>query len=94
MPGVTGQTNCWKRCVTDIRNEFAHRSYGFLETTRIDGLLAVLRSLRWLLTGLLLLQTRLPPDELAAQIEKHQPFVLFRQQAREWLPRVFEAPSD
>lgn len=94
MPGVTGKTNRWKRCVTDIRHEFAHRSYGFLETTRIDELLAVLRSLRWLLTGLLLLETDLPPDELAARIEDHQPYVLFRRQAREWLPRVFEAPSD
>jgi hypothetical protein len=94
IPGVTGQTNCWTRRVTDLRNEFAHRKYGFLEAGRVPELLAIQQSLRWLLTGLLLLQTGLPPDELAAQIEDHQPYRLFREQAREWLPDVFPAPSD
>ncbi len=94
MPGITGQTNCWKQHVTAIRHEFAHRDYGFLETARIDELLAVLQSLRWLLTGLLLLRTGLPPAELAARVNGHQPYILFRQQAHEWLPRVFQAPTD
>lgn len=94
MPGVTGQTKRWKACVTEMRNDFAHRSYGFLETPRVLELLAVLRSLRWLLTGLLLRQTELPPEELAARIEYHQPYMLFRRQAKEWLPRVFQVPSD
>ena len=94
VPGVTGQTNRWRHRVTDIRNRFAHRSYGFLETTRVAELVTVLESLRWLLTGLLLLQTGLPPAELAARIAHHQPYILFRQQAREWLPRVFQAPTD
>jgi hypothetical protein len=91
--GVTGQTNRWKRRVTDERIAFAHRSYDFLETPRALELLAVLHSLRWLLTGLLLLQTGLPPDGLAAKLRDHQPYTLFRQQAHEWLPSVFEAPS-
>jgi hypothetical protein len=94
VPGVTGQTNRWRHRVTDIRNRFAHRSYGFLETTRVAELVTVLESLRWLLTGLLLLQTGLPPAELAARIENHQPYILFRHQAREWLPHVFQAPTD
>lgn len=93
MPGVTGRTNRWKRCVTDARIDFAHRRYDFLETARINELLALLGSLRWLLTGLLLLRTGLPPDELAARVEKHQPYMLFRRQAHEWLPWVFEAPA-
>ncbi len=94
MPGVTGRTNRWTQCVTDVRNKYAHRPpYGFLETPRVFEELAVQQSLRWLLTGLLLLQTGLPPDELAAQVEDHQPYTLFRQQAREWLPRVFQTPT-
>lgn len=94
VPGVTGQRNRWKRCVADIRNEFAHRSYGFLERARVSELIAVHESLRWLLVGTLLLQTGVPPDELAERMEGHQPYVLFRQQAREWLPRVFDASAD
>jgi hypothetical protein len=94
VPGVTGRTNRWKHCVTDVRNAFAHRSYGFLERARVPELIAVHQSLRWLLAGVLLLQTGVPPDELAARIEDHQPYILFRQQAREWLPRVFAAPAD
>lgn len=93
MPGVTGQRNRWKQCVTNSRNEFAHRSYGFLENERILELLAVTRSLRWLLTGLLLLQTGLPRDQLATQANDHQPYVLFRRQAREWLPAVYQGPG-
>lgn len=95
VPGVTGQTECWISCVVAIRNEFAHRSSsGFLERTRIPELLAVRQSLCWLLAGLLLLQTGLPADVLAAQIEQHQPYRLFRQQARKWLPRVFPPLPD
>ncbi len=92
MPSVTGQTNRWKRCVTKVRNDLAHRSR-FLEMPSIDELLAVRGSLRWLLTGLLLLQTGLPREELAARFEVHQPYMSFRRQARGWLPPVFQAPS-
>jgi len=93
VPGVTGQTNKWKGCVTDVRHEFAHRlKGGFLATARIDELIAVRQSLRWFLMGLLL-QTGVEPTELATRFRDHQPYVLFLQEAREWLPRVFEAPA-
>lgn len=91
VPGVTGQTNKWKGCVTDVRHEFAHRlKGGFLATARIDELIAVRQSLRWFLMGLLLLQTGLEPAELAARFKDHRPYDLFLAQAPEWLPRVFE----
>ncbi len=91
VPGVTGQTNRWKGCVTEVRNEFAHRIKGFLQTARIDELVAVRESLRWLLTGLLLLQTGLPPAELAGRLGDHQRYALFLLQARDRLPRIFDA---
>lgn len=94
VPGVTGQTHRWKRCVTDVRNEFGHRFRGFLQTARIDELAAVRESLRWLLTGLLLLQTGLPPAELATRLKDHQPYVFFLLQARNRLPGVFETTAD
>jgi len=94
VPGVTGRTNRWKRCVTDVRNEFAHRSRGFLQVARIDELVAVRESLRWLLTGVLLLQTGIGATELAVRFKDHQPYVLFLLQARDRLPRIFEAPTD
>jgi len=73
-----------------MRHRHTQRVRPPLLCTRVVELLAVLRSLRWLLTGLLLLQTGLPPDELAARFKVHQPYVLFRRQAREWLPDVFQ----
>lgn len=51
--------------------------------------LTVAASLRWLLTGVLLLQTGLAPDALGRRLEQHEPYQLFRQQARSWLPAVY-----
>ena len=79
---------------SDVRNEFAHRSRGFLQVARIDELVAVRESLRWLLTGVLLLQTGIGATELAVRFKDHQPYVLFLLQARDRLPRIFEAPTD
>jgi hypothetical protein len=91
MPGVTGQTNRWKQHVTALRNKFAHRDYDFLQTKEIAETVTIVGSLRWLLTGLLLLQTGLSPAELAARVEAHEPYRLFRQEARKSFPRVCDA---
>jgi hypothetical protein len=93
MPGVTGRTDRWVQEVTEVRNKFAHRDYGFLNTGDIPELVSIRDSLRWVLTGLLLLQTGLPHDELAARVDHHEPYRLFRRQACAWQPEVFAEPT-
>lgn len=100
VPGVTGRPtdegrpSRWKKVVVDARNDFAHRiDRGWLGDDRIDPYLAVRTSLRWLLTGVLLLETGLPATVLATRLGQHQRYVLFLQQARDWLPSVYAQPS-
>lgn len=89
-PGLTGTTNRWKRKVADTRIEFAHRISGsFLTEGSVDELLAVLLSLRWLLTVVLLQQTGVGSEILAARLRSHQAHQLFLQQAARWLPKVY-----
>jgi hypothetical protein len=56
-----------------------------------QGSATVMLSLRWLLTGVLLLQTGITPAALGNRIASHQPYQLFLAQARTWLPAVYVA---
>ena len=72
------------------RNDIAHSlDRGWLEERRLDQYLAVMISLRWLLTAVLLLETGLPAETLADRFTHHGPHRLFLRQARKWLPRVY-----
>jgi len=85
-----GVPSRWKALVCDARNEFAHRLKGdWLDNDRIDQYLLVAGSLRWLLTAVLLLETVLPAESLAAQFRQHQPYQLFLRQAKDWFPYVY-----
>lgn len=89
-PGITGRTNRWKRAVADSRNAFAHRLQpGFLQDEDLNQYMAVMTSLGWVLRIVLLLQTGIDPATLANQVNAHEPFRLFRQQAAHWLPTVY-----
>jgi len=69
-----GHPSRWKALVCNARNEFAHRlDGGWLDDDRIDRYLTVIGSLRWLLTAVLLLETGVPAESLAAQFGQHQP---------------------
>lgn len=90
VPGVTGNTALWKKGVVNARNGFAHAlEHGFLNQDNAEGSIAVLQSLRWLLTGLLLLQTGVGPDTLGHRFKDHESYQLFLAQARTWLPVVY-----
>ncbi|HEX2320432.1 MAG TPA: HEPN domain-containing protein [Streptosporangiaceae bacterium] len=91
VPGVTGKTNRWKSLVSDARNEYAHRlNTEFLEDEDFDRYLTVALSLRWLHTGVLLLQADISAEVLAAGFENHEPYQRFLADARQWQPRVYE----
>lgn len=55
--------------------------------------LVLLRSLRWVLTGALLLQAGLDPARLRERLQQHQPYQFLLRQARQWLPDLYPAPS-
>jgi len=85
-----GRPSRWKNAVVSARNDFAHRlNRGWLDEERLDQYLAVIGSLRWLLTAVLLLETGLPADTLADRFAQHQRYLLFLRQAREWHPDVY-----
>ena len=85
-----GRPSRWKNAVVSARNDFAHRlDRGWLDEERLDQYLAVIGSLRWLLTAVLLLETGLPADALADRFAQHQRYLLFLRQAREWHPDVY-----
>jgi hypothetical protein len=92
VPGVTGETTEWKKRVTSARNDFAHKlEHGFLDEATAEESVAVLLSLRWLLTGTLLLLTGISPAALGDRIGNHEPYQLFLAQARTWLPTVYNS---
>ncbi len=99
VPGVAGKTEEWKKRVSSARNNLAHKlDDGFLAED-IDAKEAVIisLSLKWLLSGFLLLQTGISPEALGSRIKNHQSYQLFLNQARAWLPAVYssmEEPSD
>ena len=95
VPGVTGKTSQWKKCVVNARNGFAHAlEHGFLDQDNAEESIAVLLSLRWLLTGLLLLQTGIDPATLGHRFKDHEGYQLFLAQARTWLPSVYGTSED
>lgn len=91
VPGVTGNTQQWKKRVTATRVNFAHAlEHGFLDEDNVEEAMTVLQSLRWLLTGLLLLQTGIDSATLGRHLDAHDRYQLFLEQARIWLPAVYE----
>ncbi len=91
VPGVTGNTPKWKKRVASTRINFAHAlEHGFLNLDTAEESIAVLLSLRWLLTGLLLLQTSIAPATLGHRFNGHESYQLFLAQARTWLPAVYD----
>lgn len=91
VPGVTGDAQEWKKRVSNARNSLAHKlERGFLEDqTDAQESVIVLLSLRWLLTGILLLRTGISPVALGSRFVGHQPYKFFMDQARAWLPAVY-----
>lgn len=91
VPGVTGDTPTWKKRVVSTRVGFAHAlENGFLSLDNAEEAIAVLQSLRWLLTGLLLLQTGIDPATLSRRLSTYEGYQLFLEQARTWLPAVYD----
>ena len=96
VPGVTGTTSKWREIVYAARNDFAHRTTGFIsdDDDAVDRYLMVASSLRWLLQGLLLIKAGIDPSRLAQRFEYHSPYQLFLEQAQYWQRHVYGEPTD
>ena len=90
VPGITGDTSKWIKVVNDCRNDFAHRRAGFVSNADLDKYHGVIVSLRWVLAGMLLLQTGIDPSRLAARVTEDQSFNYFLSQAVEYLPDIYQ----
>ncbi len=94
VPGVTGNTAEWKKRVVNARNGCVHQlEHGFLNAESADESIAVFLSLQWLLTGMLLLQTGISPSQLGSRLTNHEPYRLFLDQVRTWLPAVYNSQT-
>lgn len=94
-PGVIGDLKEWTDRIVSARNGFAHQLvHAKGAEVELEENLVLLRSLRWLLTSLMLLEAGTDPEALAARLVQHESFLHFRRQARRWLPAVYpEATS-
>ena len=93
VPDATGQTIEWERRIKNVRNGFAHQtappSDG--DNEEWQEYLVLLRTLRWVLTGALLLQTGIEPGRLSERLQQHEPYQFLLRQARQWLPDLYSA---
>jgi hypothetical protein len=98
VPGATGDTVAWEKRIRAVRNGFAHQAAARPGTTdNTDNewreYLVLLRTLRWVLTAALLLQTGLDPARLVGRLQQHQPYRLLLRQAQRWLPDLYPATA-
>ena len=91
-PGITGRSSHWAKAVDDVRNRYAHLSdLGFLMTERINLLIGVNLSLKWVLVALLLQEAAAADaDTLRQAFRQSSDFAQYRANAALYLPAVFE----
>ena len=88
--GATGDAEAWLSKIVDARNGFAHQ----IDSKKHRDVewqehLVLLRSLRWLLTALLLLEAGIAPATLADRLRQHPSYLQFRRHADQQLPAVY-----
>jgi hypothetical protein len=93
IPGATGDTEVWAGRVVRHRNRFAHN----LEkqpTLDFYEMLALWRSLRWLLCALLLAEATVAVEILAGRIRTNQQWLNFISSAPRHAPNVYTRADD
>ncbi len=89
-PGVTGNADQWIGRIVPARNGFAHQlTDSKNRALELEEYLVLLRSLRWLLTSLLLVEAGTAPQVVAARLGQHQPYLHLHRQALRWLPAIY-----
>ncbi|MEV8613126.1 HEPN domain-containing protein [Amycolatopsis sp. NPDC051373] len=88
-PAIYGKPNKWAEEVSTIRNGYAHRTGGFLDSDAIDGLITILESLRWLLRCVLLLEAGISEETLSDSIARSAEFSFFMHRSKLAFPHVY-----
>lgn len=94
MPGVCGNESRWVKVVSDARNSFAHRKENFLPEQTTDEYYAVSQSLRWVLTGNLLLKSGVPAETLSIATRSSALYQQFLRNMKGALPSVYGRDAD
>lgn len=89
LPGATGNAKKWVKAVANARNSYAHRTSGYLDKGVIDEFFAVSSSLKWVLTGVCILESGVSEVVLAARVQDHPTYRQFLKNMREALPSVY-----
>jgi hypothetical protein len=97
VPGVTGlEINKWVSMVSGTRNEFAHRlkKGEFSGDSDIDAYLTTTESLRWLLTGILMLEAGIDSTLLNSRFNEYDQYHgVFFKFAKLWKPEIYGSPD-
>lgn len=94
-PHITGRANKWKQAVTDARNANAHsldmnkKPSDFWEHSFV-----IARSLRWLITVVLLLEANVPEQTLRPRLNSCRTFRNFVSMSQELFPKVYPKEPD
>ncbi len=97
VPGATGDTEKWESRIKAVRNGFAHQvvpradAASVADDSEWHEYFVLLRTLRWVLTGAVLLQTGLEPARLGGRVQQHEPYRFLLRQAQRWLPDLYTA---
>jgi hypothetical protein len=90
VPGVTGKTTKWRNAIRDVRVGSAHAlETGAITTDVLYGYSTLEKSLRWLLTGRLLLELGVPADNLAEKFSIYERYQRFLRNAKRDLPTIY-----
>lgn len=99
VPGAVGTTtrSVWEARIKDVRNGFAHQAPQAHAEDDEDvwrERVILLRTLYWVLTAALLLQTGLKSSELRARVESFEPYRDLLRRARSWIPQIYDPAGE
>jgi hypothetical protein len=83
----------WPREARAMASRIRPRRRPTVATKDWQEYLVLLRTLRWVLTGALLLQTGIESGRLRERLQQHEPYWFLLQQAQQWLPDLYSAST-
>lgn len=92
LPGVTGVTSKWIKAVNDARNSYAHRTSGYLGDESIDQFFAISSSLKWVLTGVCILESGIAEEVVARRVRTFPQYRQFLTNVADAAPSIYGSP--
>lgn len=94
-PNVAGSTDAWIAKITSARNGFAHLLDRVSnEEDQWREQLVLTRTLRFLLTSVLLQDAGVDAAALAQRLSQHRPYQHLQAQARRWVPSIYSSEPE